>query len=237
MAGSGTKLIAGCMVAAVVIGAAVLYQQQQMSPSTDAAPAGGGDMQAVLQGGVSRTLSVDTTMGSPVMGSPGAPITIIEFGDYQCHACHAWFHDTKPEITSGYIDPGKANLVFVDLAFLGRDSPAAAQASHCAGDQGMYWEYHDLLYTHQEERIDSWAGRERLSAFAFSLDLDMQAFSECVESGKYSERVRFNMAEAAKIGADRTPTFVIEGPGGERQVITGAQPYRVFAQVLDSMAQ
>ena len=74
--------------------------------------------------------TVSTAMGSPILGSPNAPITIVEFGDYQCHQCYNWFHNTKPAIEENYIDTGKANLVFVDLAFLGRDSPKAAVASY-----------------------------------------------------------------------------------------------------------
>ncbi|MBA4438833.1 MAG: thioredoxin domain-containing protein, partial [Nitrosopumilaceae archaeon] len=76
--------------------------------------------------------SISTALGSPVLGNPDAPITIVEFGDYQCHQCYNWFHDTKPMIMRDYIETGKANLVFVDFAFLGKDSPKAAQATYCA---------------------------------------------------------------------------------------------------------
>ena len=77
--------------------------------------------------------------GSPPLGSESAPITIVEFGDYQCEACYAWFHNTRDTLIDNYIETGKAKLVFVDLAFLGRDSPKAAQASYCAEDQEKYW--------------------------------------------------------------------------------------------------
>jgi len=82
--------------------------------------------------------TISTTAGSPVIGSSSAPITIVEFGDYQCHQCYNWFHNTKPSIFQNYVDTGKVNLVFVDLAFLGRDSPKTAQASYYAEDQGKY---------------------------------------------------------------------------------------------------
>jgi len=94
--------------------------------------------------------TISTAMGSPILGNPSAPITIVEFGDYQCEQCYAWFHETKPTIVRDYIDTGKANLVFVDLAFLGRDSIPASMATYCAEDQGMYWAYHDLLYNSHE---------------------------------------------------------------------------------------
>ena len=180
--------------------------------------------------------TVSTAMGSAILGNPDAPITIVEFGDYQCHQCYNWFHNTKPTITQNYIDTGKANLVFVDLAFLGKDSPKAAQATYCAEDQGKYWQYHDMLYNSQESTIDGgWANTERLKAFAFSLGLNMELFESCLDSGKYSERVKYNTNEAKKQGASGTPTFIIVGPDGQQQKLVGAQPYVVFKQIMDNM--
>jgi protein-disulfide isomerase len=179
--------------------------------------------------------TISTAMGSPILGDPSAQITIVEFGDYQCHQCYNWFHKTKPSISSNYIETGKANLVFVDLAFLGSDSSLAAQASYCAEDQEMYWKYHDLLYTSQESNIDGgWANSERLKAFAFGLDLDMDLFESCLDSEKYSKRVQYNIQQARENGIRGTPGFFIVGPDGQ-QKISGAQPFSVFKQILDPM--
>lgn len=179
---------------------------------------------------------ISTTMGSSILGNPSAQITIVEFGDYQCHQCYNWFHNTKPTVFQNYVDAGKVNFVFMDLAFLGKDSLKAAQASYCAEDQGKYWEYHNQLYTAQESQIDNgWANSQRLKAFAFSLGLDMELFDSCLDSGKYTKRVQYNIAEAKKLGANGTPTFFIVGPDGQQQKLVGAQPYSVFKQVLDSM--
>jgi len=179
--------------------------------------------------------TVSTAMGSPILGSPDAPITIIEFGDYQCSQCYNWYHNTKPAIVENYIETGKANLVFVDLAILGRDSLKAAAASYCAEEQGQYWEFHDLLYVSQEGIDDGWANSERLNAFAFSLGLDMDMFENCTESGKFNKRVQFNINEAKKQGASGTPTFVIVNSNGQQQKIAGAQPFSVFEKIFDSM--
>ena len=179
--------------------------------------------------------TISTAMGSPILGDPSAPITIVEFGDYQCHQCYNWFHNTKPAIIEDYIETGKANLVFVDLAFLGRDSPIAAQASYCAEDQEMYWEYHDTLYNFQDSKIDGgWANSERLKAFASSLELDMDLFNSCLDSEKYSKRVQYNNQQARDNGVRGTPGFFIVGPDGQEQ-LGGAQPFSVFKQVLDKM--
>jgi len=103
---------------------------------------------------------INLTSGSPVLGSTSAPITIVEFGDYQCEACYHWYHNTRADIIDNYIETGKVNLVFMDLPFLGRDSIIAAQATYCADDQGKYWEYHESLYNFQEAIDNGWASKD-----------------------------------------------------------------------------
>lgn len=214
-------LLFGIIISIIVVGVILVY-------STSSVETANTDVR--LHG------TISTTMGSPIIGSQSAPITIVEFGDYQCHQCYNWFHNTKPSIFQNYVDTGKVNLVFVDLAFLGRDSPKAAQASYCAEDQGKYWEYHNQLYISQESKIDNgWANSERLKSFAFSLGLDSALFDSCLDSGKYAKRVQTNIAEAKKFGVSGTPTFFIIGPNGQQEKLVGAQPYSVFTQVLDSM--
>jgi len=174
--------------------------------------------------------------GSPPLGSESASITIVEFGDYQCEACYHWFHNTRDTLIDNYIETGKAKLVFVDLPFLGRDSPKAAQASYCAEDQGKYWEYHTMLYTFQDGLPDSgWADRDRLNSFAFSLDMNMDEFNDCMDSSKYQKRVKANYNEAVKHGVQQTPTFIIISQDGTTEKFAGAQPYSVFAATIEPM--
>ena len=179
---------------------------------------------------------VNLENGSPALGSESAPITIIEFGDYQCEACYAWFHNTRDTLIDNYIETGKAKLIFVDLPFLGRDSPTAAQASYCAEDQGQYWEYHTMLYTFQDGHPDSgWADRDRLNSFAFSLDMNIDEFNDCMDSSKYKNRVKANYDEAVKNDVQSTPTFIIISEDGKREQFSGSQPYSVFAATIESM--
>jgi len=185
---------------------------------------------------MSRTSgTINTAMGSPLLGSQSAPITIVEFGDYQCPNCKAWFETTKPALIENYINSGKVNLVYLDLVILGRDSFPAAEASYCAEDQGKYWEYHGLLFSSQTGIDDGWANSERLRAFAFHLELDMDLFNSCLDSGKYKQRVQFNIKESNKSGARATPTFFVINSNGDQQKIVGPQPYSVFKNVIDSM--
>ena len=180
---------------------------------------------------------VNLENGSPPLGSESAPITIVKFGDYQCEACYHWFHNTRSTLIDNYIETGKAKLVFLDLPFLGRDSITAAEASYCAEDQGKYWEYHTMLYTFQEvEAYDSgWADRDRLNAFASSLDMNMDEFNECMDSSKYKNRVKANFDEAVRNGVQSTPTFILISQDGKTEMFAGAQPYSVFAATIESM--
>ena len=178
---------------------------------------------------------VNLENGSPPLGSESAPITIIEFGDYQCEVCYHWFHNTRSTLIDNYIETGKAKLVFVDMPFIGRDSKIAAQASYCADDQGKYWEYHEILYTFQEVENSGWADRDRLNSFAFSLDMNIDEFNECMDSSKYVQRVKANYNEAVKNDAKSTPTFIIISQDGKTEKFAGAQPYSVFAATIESM--
>ena len=178
---------------------------------------------------------INLTSGSPVLGSASAPITIVEFGDYQCEACYHWYHNTRADIIDNYIETGKVNLVFIDLPFLGRDSITAAQATYCADDQGKYWEYHETLYNFQEAIDNGWASKDRLVSFAFNLDMNLDEFNDCMDSSKYAKRVKANYDESQRFGAEATPTFLIISPDGNMKKITSAQPYSVFSQVIEPM--
>ena len=172
---------------------------------------------------------------SPVLGSADAQITIVEFGDYQCEACYHWFHNTRDTLIDNYIETGKAKLIFVDLPFIGQDSRIAAQASYCAEDQGKYWEYHEILYIFQEGENSGWADRDRLNSFAFSLDMNMDEFNDCMDYSKYAKRVQANYDEAVKNGVQGTPTFIIISQDGTTEKFAGAQPYSVFAATIEPM--
>jgi len=178
---------------------------------------------------------VNTSLGSPMLGSASAPITIIEFGDYQCSQCKKWFFNTKSDIVTNYIDTGKANLIFVDIAFLGKDSMPASRASYCAEEQGRYWDYHAFLYTNQMGIDNGWANNDSLKGYANNLGFDMDLFASCMDSGKYTKRVQFNTEESKKNGVTGTPTFIIVGPQGQQERIIGPQPFAVFEKIIDSL--
>lgn len=173
---------------------------------------------------------------SPILGSAEAQITIVEFGDYQCEMCHSWFHNTRGTIIDNYVDTGKVNIVFVDLAFLGSDSPIAAQATHCADDQGKYWEYHSILYYKQEGIDNGWASKSMLKEYANELKLDSDQFASCIDSAKYAKNVQNSYNAAVKMEVSSTPTFYLfDHENGIVEKISGAQPLSVFVKTINSM--
>lgn len=177
---------------------------------------------------------IDTSNGSPILGSESAPVTIIEFGDYQCPFCQRWNLQIKPLIEQNYINSGKVKLVYIDLPIVGIDSLKVHASSYCAEEQGLYWQYHDHLYKNQGHENDGWAKPENLKVLAAKFpDLDMQKFNDCLDSGKYENRVKENKNIALKNGARSTPTFIIIGPDGSETQISGAQPYSVFQSAID----
>jgi protein-disulfide isomerase len=107
---------------------------------------------------------------------------------------------------------------------LGPESTSAAEASECAGDQDSFWEYHDALFVGKPD-----TSNEGLINIAEDLGLDVEAFSQCMESGTYAEIVQAQAAMARQIGVSSTPAFIING-----QAVLGAQPFENFEQVIDS---
>ena len=184
-----------------------------------------------------ETYMLDTSKGSPILGSLDSPVLIIEFGDYQCPFCKRWNENTKPLIELNYINTDKASLVFVDLAIIGPDSKDVHAGSYCAEDQGLYWEYHDYIYANQGHENDGWANAENIKKLILGLDgMDAELFNECIDSKKYEGRVNDNYIEASRTGANSTPSFIIMGPN-DVSTIQGAQPYDVFAKTIDSLIE
>jgi len=181
-------------------------------------------------------LSLDPKNGSPILGSPSAPVTIVEFGDYQCPFCQKWNMQTKPAIVKNLIETGKANLIYVDFAIIGPDSIKAHAGSYCADEQGLYWQYHDYMYANQGPENNGWANSKNLKLLVAGIDgMDTDSFAQCLDSGKYEQRVMDNIKIATTAGARSTPSFVIVGPSGDAIPISGAQPYSVFQKAVEDM--
>jgi protein-disulfide isomerase len=171
---------------------------------------------------------------SPYIGEQSAPITIIEFGDYQCTFCYKFHQSSLETIKQEYIETGKASLVFRDFPLNGPDSVLAAEASHCAKDQQKFWEYHDELYKNWAGERTGWVNRDSLDKFAQTAGLDLEEFNSCLDSTKYRQQVLDAYEFGQDVGINATPSFLIIS--GEKIVkITGNQPIAVFRKTLDSI--
>lgn len=164
-------------------------------------------------------------------GSPDAPVTIVEFTDLQCSFCKR-FHDTTfAEIKKNYIDTGKVRFVHRDLPLdiHGQAVPAAV-AARCAGEQNKFWPMRDALIS-QANALSA----EVIAATARRLALNMDAYQSCVDSGKYKAPIERDLAEAALLDVDATPTFFVGKSGKdaiEGRRLVGAHPYVVFDRAI-----
>ena len=183
------------------------------------------------------TLSTFTDNASPVLGNVNAPLTMIEFGDYQCTYCKKFFGETEGSIIENYVKTGKVKIMFKDFIVVGDDSANAANAAHCANDQKMFWSYHSILYNNWDGEGTGWASFERLHEFANKLGLDMNEFSECMSESKWEELINSSQKDGRIIGVTATPTFFIIDQSNNILKITGAQPYTVFEEVFDSLLE
>jgi len=163
-------------------------------------------------------------------GDPNAPVTIIEFADFQCPYCGRFFAQTEPQIDKAYLQSGKVRFGYFDFAFLGQESSWAAEAAECAADQNKFWEYHDMLYSSQSGENQGAFNKDNLKKFAEDLELDTNAFTKCFDSGKYTQLIQGDSDTASSIGVRSTPTFLING-----QPLIGAQPFEAFQRIIDPL--
>jgi len=169
-------------------------------------------------------------------GKAEAPLTIIEFSDYQCPYCKRHVDQTLPKLLADYVDTGKARYAFRDypLEQIHPLAAKAAEAARCAGDQGKYWEMHDRLFANQKELEP-----EKLPTHATALKLEVAAFRACLDDSRNAARVKEDLQAGEELGARGTPMFVV-GPTGGNQVTTGviihgAQPIAVFKSEIEKL--
>ncbi|QLH04679.1 protein-disulfide isomerase [Nitrosopumilus oxyclinae] len=179
------------------------------------------------------TMETFLANGSPILGNPNAPVTLIEFGDYQCHFCNVFFHSTEGKILENYVETGKVKMIFKDYNIIGPDSVNASHGAHCANDQGLFWEYHDILYSNWTGENNGWASSENLGRFAQEIGLDMDVWSECMLNGLHSQTILASNEDAKNLELTGTPAFFVIGPDGKTTRLFGAQPLETFEKVFE----
>lgn len=156
-------------------------------------------------------------------GDPNAPITILEFGDYQCPGCGQFARDFKPAIELELIGTGRAKFVFHDFPLVNAHPHAflAARAARCAEDQGMFWEYHDHLFREQVTWSPLAEPVDTFEDYAADLGLDRGDFAGCLNSDRHADLVTANLRLAETVGVPRTPTILVNVPGAGTREANG----------------
>ncbi len=163
-------------------------------------------------------------------GRADAPISIVEFADFQCPYCQKFFNETETALIQRYVQSGQATFSYKHLAILGDESTWAAEAAECAADQGQFWAYHDLLFQKQAGENQGVFTKEKLIAFAQALNLDLTTFTTCLQTDAPLARVQADLAEGEAAQVDGTPTFFING-----QRLVGAQPLTSFEALIQQL--
>ena len=163
-----------------------------------------------------------STDGAPIRGAADAPVTVVEFSDFECPFCKQT-HPTLKQLLERY--PGKVRLAYRDfpLDSIHPQARRAAEAARCAQDQGKFWEYHDLLFTQSPQLAP-----EDLRRYAGQVGVDVTKFDSCLAAGTHKAAVQQDLDEGIRLGITGTPAFFVNG-----RTLTGAQPLEAFTKLID----
>ena len=211
------------VLAGVIIAGAIAYTRL---PRVPVEPRDAGVASPRLEGASLGALRIKKD--DFVLGNPAAPVVAIEYGDFQCPFCARFFSTTESELRETYVKEGKAAFVWRDFAFLGEESMRAAEAARCAGDQGKFWEYHDMLFVRQGGENQGVFSDSALSGFAREIGLAQDAFAACMSSKKYRSKIAASTEEGKMLGVSGTPTTFING-----QVVNGAVLFDTFKHAIE----
>ncbi|MBS3106680.1 DsbA family protein [Candidatus Woesearchaeota archaeon] len=188
----------------------------------------GNDAPAIQPGDSAPAPTVDMAKlvdDDPMLGNKNAPVTIVEFSDFECPYCGRFHSQTFPQIKQEYIDTGKVRFVYRDFPLgFHQNAQKAAEASECADEQGKFWQMHEKLFSSGVQ-----GGTATFKQYAQEIGLDMAKFNSCLDSGKYAGEIQADLSAGSQAGVSGTPGFLVNG-----QRIDGAQPYAVFQQAIEA---
>jgi len=186
-----------------------------------------------------KKITIDTFLlnGSPILGDPNAPITLVEFGDYQCHYCNVFFQTIEDDIIKNYVKTGKVKMIFKDYNIIGPDSINASHGAHCANEQGVFWEYHDILYSNWTGENNGWASPRNLTIFAEEVNADMDKWTQCMNEKFHSITINESNNDARTLELTGTPAFFVINSEGKVSKLFGAQPFEVFKKIFDNQLE
>jgi len=174
----------------------------------------------------------------PMFGNPDAPITIIEFSDFECPFCARFHIQTLPLIFEEYIDQGKVKFVYRDFPIqsIHPNAVPAAVAANCANEQGKFKEMHDIIFVNQNvwNKQETVGALSLFSQYATEIQLEQETFDSCLTSGKYIEEIQKDLNDGQSYGVSGTPGFFVGNDQIGYVQIKGAQPFDIFKKVIDA---
>ncbi|MBI2033693.1 MAG: DsbA family protein [Candidatus Liptonbacteria bacterium] len=223
-------LPASILVAAILISGSIVYLVGSRSTG-GVSDVGKEDSDQLAT--IKETSNLKTSDRDVILGDPKAPVTLIEFGDYQCPFCGRFFEQVEIPLRENYIKSGKVKMVFMNFSFLGPESTAAAEAAECAKDQKQFWAFHDAIYETEIKdgrENNGNLNRDLFLKLASELKLDNSSFTSCFDSKKYARQVEEDNNNARALGVNSTPTTFVNS-----QKLIGALPYAQFKAAIDSI--
>lgn len=239
------------VLAALIIGGAFIYSRGlNLNRNSEQLPG------SSTQSNSANLIVLDTSEGQPILGKNEAPITIFEFGDYQCPYCRRFYLLTHLDLIKDYVKTGLIKIVFIDVPLPGHEfAQKASEAAWCAKDQNKYWEMHDELYSNADETNGLTV--DNIIKYAAKLGLDTAKFSDCLNSSQYAAKVQQMLNLASQLGIYGTPSTIIANQsslkvdgamirqafetnnyqadiGGGAILVIGAQPFNTIKSIVDS---
>jgi protein-disulfide isomerase len=209
--------VGGAVVAAVVVvGLLILFSRDTGNSAADAPITDPPPVEA------------DVPVDGRAMGNADAPVTLVEYGDFQCPGCGQFARSIESDIVENYVKTGQVVFEYRDFAFLGDESLDAAEAARCAQDQGKFWEMHHMLFYNQEGENQGAFSRGRLDDMAERVGLNMDEYTTCMDSNTHAEAVELSTQGGSSAGVVSTPSFLVNG-----ELLSGVNNYDAIASAID----
>ncbi len=235
-----TNSVSALSLAVLAVTVIMIWKSGNVSTPTAVPPVAANAQNPAPAQPTTGTASVDD---DAVLGDKNAPVTLIEFSDYECPFCKKYFTDTFPQIKAKYIDTGKVKLVFRDLPLPFHEPMATKEAiaANCARKQkndDMYFKYHDEMFK-QTTSNGTGLNDEKLKTIATGLSLNLNSFESCLKDKAMEDEVKKDLADASAAGANGTPSFIVGKSTSNGTVqgslVVGAQPFAAFEAVIDPL--
>lgn len=205
------------VIAGIIVAVAIIYSQglKQIAKEKE-----------MKVGDLTEQVGGIDIKGYPSKGELSSPVLMVEYSDFVCPFCGLFFKQTLPLIDEQYIKTGKVRFFYKDFIVVGGEK--AAEAAHCAEEQGKFWEYHNLLFERQLKDKNKWSSPEIHQGYAKQLGLNEDDLLECFDEGRYQSKVDGSTQEGRRNGLTGTPSFFING-----EKVAGAQNFKVFKEIIE----